>query len=158
MPLKPVIFLLAVWPAALLHAATPTLTTVNPSSGVQGKVGLSVALTGTATHWVQGTTTVSFGAGITVTTLTVSSATSATAVLTIAATAAAGARNVTATTGTEVATLANGFTVTSFVPTVSYTYDSQGRVATATYATVTGSVTVTYSYDAAGNRTSVVTK
>ena len=39
---------------------------------------------------------------------------------------------------------------------VSYTYDSQGRLHTATYAAGTGSVTVTYSYDNAGNRTFVI--
>jgi hypothetical protein len=41
---------------------------------------------------------------------------------------------------------------------VAYTYDSQGRVWTATYTTSSGTVTVTYSYDNAGNRTSVVTQ
>jgi YD repeat-containing protein len=41
---------------------------------------------------------------------------------------------------------------------VTYTYDSQGRLASATYTSPTGSVTVTYSYDAAGNRTAVVAK
>ena len=40
-------------------------------------------LTGQSTHWVQGTTVASFGAGITVASLTVNSATSATAVLNI---------------------------------------------------------------------------
>ncbi len=40
---------------------------------------------------------------------------------------------------------------------VSYTYDSQGRLTSVTYVgTVTH--TVTYTYDAAGNRTSVVTQ
>ena len=41
---------------------------------------------------------------------------------------------------------------------VPNTYDSQGRLASATYTSPTGSVTVTYSYDAAGNRTAVVTQ
>ncbi len=45
---------------------------------------------------------------------------------------------------------------------MSYTYDSQGRLASVTYNTTftTGAViaTTTYSYDAAGNRTSVTTK
>ena len=50
-------------------------------------------------------------------------------------------------------------TVTAATPSsVTYTYDSQGRLATATYASSTGSVKVTYNYDAAGNRTSVVTQ
>ena len=41
---------------------------------------------------------------------------------------------------------------------VGYTYDSQGRVHTATYTTPAGNVTVTYTYDNAGNRTTVVTQ
>ena len=41
---------------------------------------------------------------------------------------------------------------------VTYTYDSQGRVYQAQYSTSSGTITVTYSYDSAGNRTSVVTQ
>ena len=37
---------------------------------------------------------------------------------------------------------------------VAYTYDNLGRLKTATYS---NGVVITYSYDAAGNRTSVVT-
>jgi hypothetical protein len=48
-----------------------------------------------------------------VATLTINSATTATAVLNIDAAAAAGTRNVTVTTGAEVVTLNNGFTVTA---------------------------------------------
>ena len=94
---------------------SPTLTQVNPNTGSQGQQNESVTLTGQFTHWVQGTTTASFGAGITVATLTINSATSATAVLNIAPAATAGARNVTLTTGAEVVTLTNAFTVTGSV-------------------------------------------
>ena len=45
------------------------LTTVNPNTGQQGQTNESVSLTGQFTHWVQGTSTASFGAGITVATL-----------------------------------------------------------------------------------------
>jgi hypothetical protein len=41
---------------------------------------------------------------------------------------------------------------------VTYTYDSLGRVYQAQYSTSSGTITVTYSYDSAGNRTSVVTQ
>ena len=41
---------------------------------------------------------------------------------------------------------------------VTYTYDSLGRVYQAQYTTSSGTITVTYSYDSAGNRTSVVTQ
>ena len=92
-------------------AATPTIVSVNPATGQQGQQGLSLAITGQNTHFVQGTTVASFGPGIGVASLTVNSATSATAVLNIDAAAALGARTVTMTTGTEVATLTNGFLV-----------------------------------------------
>ena len=42
---------------------TPVLTHVNPNTGQQGQTGESIALTGQFTHWVQGTTTASFGSG-----------------------------------------------------------------------------------------------
>jgi hypothetical protein len=41
---------------------------------------------------------------------------------------------------------------------VTYTYDNLGRVYQAQYSTSSGAITVTYSYDSAGNRTSVVTQ
>ena len=41
---------------------------------------------------------------------------------------------------------------------VTYTYDNQGRLYQAQYSTSSGTITVTYSYDSAGNRTSVVTQ
>jgi hypothetical protein len=41
---------------------------------------------------------------------------------------------------------------------VTYTYDNLGRVYQAQYSTSSGTITVTYSYDSAGNRTSVVTQ
>jgi hypothetical protein len=87
------------------------LTTVNPNYGPAGTAERKREPDGQFTHWVQGTTTASFGAGITVATLTINSATTATAVLNIDAAAAAGTRNVTVTTGAEVVTLNNGFTV-----------------------------------------------
>ncbi|VTU40526.1 YD repeat (two copies) [Variovorax sp. PBS-H4] len=38
---------------------------------------------------------------------------------------------------------------------VSYTYDALGRLASTVYSDGTSTTTITYSYDAAGNRTSV---
>ncbi|MBZ5634919.1 MAG: hypothetical protein LAO55_17495 [Acidobacteriia bacterium] len=93
--------------------SVPTIVSVSPNAGQQGQQNLSVAITGLLTHWVQGTTTASFGAGITVSILTVSSATTATAVLNIDPAAAVGARAVTLTTGSEVAALASGFSVSA---------------------------------------------
>src|SRR5207247_3205605 len=85
-------------------------------SGQQGQQNLSVNLTGQFTHFVQGTTTASFGAGITVVSLTVNSATTATTVVNIDAGTATGNRNLTLTTGLEVVTLTNGFTVAAGTP------------------------------------------
>ena len=42
----------------------------------------------------------------------------------------------------------------AFSGNVAYTYDNLGRLKTATYS---NGVVITYNYDAAGNRTSVVT-
>ncbi len=94
----------------------PVLLSVNPNSGQQGQQNLSVALAGQFTNWAQGTTTASFGAGITVASLAVNSPTSATAVLNVSAGASTGARTVSVTTGSEVDTLANGFTVAPGTP------------------------------------------
>ncbi|AKJ30177.1 RHS repeat domain-containing protein [Caldimonas brevitalea] len=47
-----------------------------------------------------------------------------------------------------------GFTGPAGAASVTYTYDVLGRVKTVQYST---GVLITYSYDAAGNRTSVVT-
>lgn len=91
---------------------TPSLTLVSPNSGRQGQTGLPVAITGQNTNF-SGSSTASFGPGITVTSLVIDSATSATAILTITGSATIGTANVTMTSGLEVATLANGFSVTS---------------------------------------------
>ncbi|PNG53114.1 MULTISPECIES: RHS repeat domain-containing protein [unclassified Variovorax] len=40
---------------------------------------------------------------------------------------------------------------------VSYVYDALGRLASAVYSNGSTTTTITYSYDAAGNRTSVAT-
>jgi len=105
----------------------PSLSSVSPAAGQQGQQNLSVTITGSFTHFVQGTTTASFGLGITVALLTINSATSATAVLNIDPAAATGARNVTVTTGTEVVTLDNGFTVTAGTPAISQLSPNTGQ-------------------------------
>jgi trimeric autotransporter adhesin len=99
---------------AAAFTSTPVLTSVNPATGQQGAQNLSIVITGSSTHFVQGTTVLSFsGTGITVPSLIVSSATTATAVLNISASASTGARDLIMTTGAEVATLSEGFLVTA---------------------------------------------
>ena len=91
---------------------SPLLTLVLPNRGLPGQ-NLNVAIKGQLTHFVQGSTSASFGAGIIVNSTVVTDATHATASLTIAGNAALGVRNLAMTTGGEVANLAGGFTVTA---------------------------------------------
>jgi len=103
-----------------ITSGTAQITNVNPGSGNQGDTADLISITGQSTHWVQGTTTASFGSGVTVTSLTVNSATSATAVIAIAAGAAIGNRTVTLTTGSEVAnSSATAFSVAAGAPSAT---------------------------------------
>src|SRR4029077_1468098 len=81
--------------AFTVNLAPPTLTSINPNTGVQGQ---SVAVTLTGTNFVAGATIGLSGAGITVTNTTVLSTTQITATFTIAGSAATGGQNVTVTT------------------------------------------------------------
>lgn len=73
-----------------MNAATPVLNSATPSTGAQQQSNLSVTVLGSFTHFVQGTTSASFGAGITVTGVTVNNSTSASVQITITPTAATG--------------------------------------------------------------------
>ena len=84
---------------------------VTPATGRQGRVGLNVSLTGSGSHFAQGVTTASFGAGIAVNSVTVTDATHAIVNITIASNAALGSRDVSLTTGSELAAALNAFTV-----------------------------------------------
>jgi hypothetical protein len=92
--------------------APASITSVTPNSGQQGETLASVAIAGQNTNFVPGTTVGDFGPGITINTLTVNSAASATANITVANNSTLGFRTVKLTTGTEVASLVNAFTVT----------------------------------------------
>ncbi len=95
-----------------LIAGDAVLTSVDPAAGEQGAGPIVATVTASGTHFFQGTTEVSFGAGITVSGVQVQSLTQLTASLAIAAGAAAGPRDVSAITDGEVATLAGAFHVT----------------------------------------------
>ena len=90
----------------------PVITAVTPVTTVQGQT-LTVTVTGRFTHFAQGTTRLSAGAGagVTITNVVVNSSTSLTAQVSIATNAAIGMRALTATTSTEVVTLSNAFTI-----------------------------------------------
>jgi hypothetical protein len=109
-----------------IAAGTPVILSVSPNSGQHGQQNISVALTGQFTNWVQGSSSASFGAGVTVVSLTVSNNTSATAVLNIDPAATPGARTVTVTTGSEVETFPDGFTVTG-VPDLTIAKSHSGN-------------------------------
>ena len=97
---------------------TPSLaliSAINPNTGLQGQTYNNVAITGLNTHW-DSSTTFSFGAGITVSNISVTDATDATVALTIPALAPEGPTGATATTGGEVARINNAFVVQAGTP------------------------------------------
>ena len=98
-------------PVILTVLPSPAIASLTPNTGLAGQTLATVAVAGQNTAFAQGTTVASFGAGITVNSLTVNSPTSATANITIQNAAVPGTRTVTLTTGTEVAALTGGFTV-----------------------------------------------
>ena len=102
-----------------ITASAPAITQINPNTGQQAQQNLQIAITGQSTHFAQGTTTANFGASVTVASLTVNSPTSATALLNIDPAAAGGARDVTLSTGSEVVTASNGFTITNGTPVIT---------------------------------------
>src|SRR5207253_6176819 len=107
-------------------AGTPAITTAIPNTGQQGQ-NVTLAVMGQFTHFLQSTTQVSLGAGITVNSVTVANATSLTAQLSITPTAAMGGRTLTATSGSEVATLNNAFTVTPGMPVLTTVDPNTGK-------------------------------
>jgi len=96
----------------------PVITGVIPGSAPQGQVDLPVTINGRFTHFVQGTTAVSFGSGITVLGLSVEDAARLTANVSVACDAPLGPRLLTVTTGSETVRRANGFTVTEAIRTI----------------------------------------
>jgi hypothetical protein len=91
--------------------AAPTLISIIPNTGTQGQNNVFANIVGDATHFVNGTTVAGLGAGITVVGTTVTDATHALVQLNIAADAPTGAHDLTMTTGGEVVTLVDAFTV-----------------------------------------------
>ncbi len=119
---------------------TPTLVSVNPSSGTQG-TNVNVTLTGQNTNWVQGTSVINIsGTGVTASNINVTGATSLTATFNIGASAATGSRSVTVTTGSEVTTSAS-FTVNASsgaAPTLSSLSPNHGNQGQSVNVTLAG--------------------
>src|SRR6266404_2021531 len=110
---------------------------LNPASAHQGS-SETIVITGTGTHFGP-TTTVNFGANITLGTLTVNGPTSASVPITIDNVAVAGARNVTITTGAEV--VKPTFTVIPGVPAIMLINPNTIRPTQAESVAVTGAFT-----------------
>ncbi|MGD0894371.1 MAG: Ig-like domain-containing protein [Terracidiphilus sp.] len=100
--------------AVYISAGPAVINSVTPNVGDQN-ANLSVQINGINTHWVQGTTTLNFP-DMLINSFVVNSPTSITANITVDATAPAGQYSVTATTGGEVATGVNVFTVSQSEP------------------------------------------
>ena len=112
-------------------AGTARVTAVTPASGLQGQT-LNVAVTGQFTAFVNGTTTASFGPGITVNSVTVSSATTATRQRHDRRPRRHRQRTVTLTTGAQIASsLAGGsfFSVTRGPAAITGISPASGRQA-----------------------------
>jgi hypothetical protein len=121
--------------AFTVNSGAPTLTSVSPSSGAQGKV-VSITLTGTL---FTGSTIAVSGTGITVSNTVVVSDTSITATFTIAATAPTGARNVTVTNASGTSG-PQAFTVNSSAPTLTTVSPSSGAQGQTVSVTLTGTL------------------
>jgi hypothetical protein len=122
-------------------AGAPVLTLVSPNTGQQGQANQVVNVTGRYTNFVQGTTLASFGPGITIGNISVTSPTTAAITVTISNTAPLGARNVTLTTGSEIASIANGFTVNAGTPVITLVSPNSGQQGVTVPVTLTGQFT-----------------
>jgi methionine-rich copper-binding protein CopC len=120
-----------------VSTGSPLISVVNPPTGTQG-ITINVTLTGLFTNFVNGTSVANFGSGITVNTTTVSNSTSAVANITISPTATLGSRNVTVTTGGEVAGITGGFTVLAGVPALTSASPAMGQAGTTLNVIVDG--------------------
>lgn len=90
---------------------SPTLLQIIPNTAQPGQKNLALTIQGQFTNFVQGTTLASFGAGISVASLTVNSPSSATAVVNIDPASSPGPRDITITTSLEVVALGNGLVI-----------------------------------------------
>ena len=118
-------------------ASPPVLTSIAPSSGVQGT---SVAVTLAGTQFLSGATVAVGGGGVSVTNIAVLGSTQITATFTITATAAAGAHSVTVGTSAG-SSAAQPFTVTAPVsvkPTLASLTPNSSKRGTTTTVTLKG--------------------
>jgi hypothetical protein len=94
-----------------LVSGPPRVVRLTPTQFRRLQANVSVQVIGEFTHFTQGTTTVDFGAGVTVNSVTVQSPTLATATITISGSATFGIKPVTVTTGSEILVRNNNFVI-----------------------------------------------
>jgi Bacterial Ig-like domain len=111
--------------AFTINASSAVINFVNPSTGLQGETK-DVTVFAQFTHF-SNSTVFSFGSGVSVNSFVVNSATQATVNVTVSPTTALGYRTVSATTGTESASLTNGFQVVAGPAYVSAVAPTSGR-------------------------------
>ncbi|HEY5329958.1 MAG TPA: Ig-like domain-containing protein [Acidobacteriaceae bacterium] len=121
-------------------AGLPSLVSTTPSSAQAGATA-NIVVNGAFTSFTQGTSTVGFGSGVTVNTVTVNSTTMLTANITVAANASVGARNVNVTTGSENVTLSNGFNVLAGTPVITQINPNIGTPNATVVVTINGQYT-----------------
>jgi large repetitive protein len=123
---------------ALSGTAANTLSIApNPTSAHQGS-SETIVITGNNTHF-SSSTTLNFGANITTGTITVDGPTSLSVPITVAASAAIGSRNISATTGAEVAS--GTFSIVAGVPQVTQINPSNIGTTASLAVNVTGAFT-----------------
>lgn len=120
----------------------PIISNVDPSESNRfGNIRLLVTITCENTNFVDGVSVADFGSGITVNSTTVNSPTEAVADITVSSSATTGSRDVTVTTGAEVAVMPGGFTVTDTMISVSPNSDTFGNTIDITIAWQSGDAT-----------------
>ena len=100
---------------------------VSPNTGTQGANITGVLVTGFNTTFTSGATQFAFSGGINVGNVNILSATTATMSLAITPSAVVGPQSVTATTGSQIATLASAFTVAAGTPSISSVTPNSGQ-------------------------------
>ena len=132
----------------------PTATNVSPGLGDQGQTLGSVIVAGA--NFIDGSTSLSFGSGITVSGLSVDSTTQVTASIEIDPAASPGARDITVSTPDGTAVMSGGFTVYP-VPVAGFTVDKTavvvGEAVTFFNSSHDGAPPLSYEWDFDGDST-----
>ena len=123
-----------------ITASAAALTSILPTGGAQGS-NATITFTGNGTHWVPAGSTVSFGGGIVVGTVTVLNNQSLTANISVPATTAPGSYSATVTTNGEVVTLPNAFAVAAATPHLTGVTPTSGAQGQTLDVAITGQFT-----------------